>query len=151
MERARTDNPRGQASGDSSALEAVAARTERQTQLQGKQKPKDAPAETDKEDNDDKKQNERDDNIPRSEHAESTQNSQPQPIAHISKMQGRRMKTATHQERGGTHLPEVANRASQHAKDPANGNPTRVQDILDKISIGPDLTGGQRVRVMDLI
>ena len=149
MERARTDNPRGQASGDGSTTEAAAAKAERQTQPQGKQKPKDAPAETDKEDDDDKKQNERDDNIPRSEHAESTQNSQPQPIAHISKMQGRRMKTATHQERGGTHPPEVVNRARQRAKDPAN--PTRVQDILDKISIGPDLMGAQWARVMDLI
>ena len=57
------------------------------------------------------------------------------------------MKMATHQERGGTHLP--VNWASQCIKDPAN--PTRVQDISDKISIGPDLTGAQRARVMDLI
>ena len=107
------------------------------------------PVETDKEDDDNEKQNEHDDNIPRSEHAGSTQNSQPQSIAHISKMQGCRTKTATHQERGGTHPPEVANWASQHAKDPAS--PMRVQDILDKISIGPDLMGAQWVRVMDLI
>ena len=105
--------------------------------------------ETDEEDNDDEKQNERDDDIPRSEHAGSTQNLLPQSIAHISKMQGCRTKTATHQEKGGTHPPEAANRASQRAKDPANL--TRVQDILDKISIGPDLTGAQRARVMDLV
>ena len=105
--------------------------------------------ETDEEDDDDEKQNERDGNIPGSEHAGSTQNSRPQSIAHISKTQGRRTKTATHQERGGTHPPEAANHASQHAKDPAN--PMRVQDILNKITIGPDLTGVQRARVMDLV
>ena len=103
----------------------------------------------DKGSDDDEKQNERNDDIPGSEHAGSTQNSQPQPIAHISKMQGHRTKTATHQEKGGTRLPEAVNWASQRAKDPVN--PTRVQDILDKINIGPDLTEVQQVRVMDLV
>ena len=95
----------------------------------------------DKGSDDDKKQNKHNDDIPGSEHAGSTQNSQPQPIAHISKTQGHRTKTETHQEKGGTRLPEAANRASQCAKDPAN--PARVQDILDKINIGPDLTEAQ--------
>ena len=149
MERAGTDNSRGQASGDGSTTEAAAAKAERRTQPQGKQEPKDAPAETDEEDDNNEKQNERDDDIPGSEHAGSTQNSQPQSIAHISKTQGCRTKTATHQERGGTHPPEVVNHASQRAKDPANL--TRVQDILNKISIGLDLTGVQWARVMDLI
>ena len=145
-ERARTDNPHGQANADGSTLgaqmrqatEATAAKAKRQTQLQGKQKPEDTLVEADKGSDNDKKQNERNDDIPGSEHTGSTQDSQPQPIAHISKTQGHRMKTATHQEKGGTHPPEAANRASQRAKDPAN--PTRVQDILDKINIGPDLT-----------
>ena len=118
--------------------EATAAEAKRQTQLQGRQKPEDAPVEAAKGSDDDEKQNERNDDIPRSEHAGSTQNSQPQQIAHISKTQGHRTKTETHQEKGGTHPPEAANWASQCAKDPAN--PVRVQDILDKINIGPDLT-----------
>ena len=162
MERAGTDNPHDQASGDGSeleaqmqstqtwqAMEAAAARAKQQTQPQGKQKPEDALAEADKENDNDGKQKKRNDDIPGSKHAGSTQNSQPQPIAHINKTQGHRMKTATHQERGGTHLPEAANQASQRAKDPANS--MRVQDILDKISIGLDLTGAQWARVMDLV
>ena len=132
-------------------METTVARAKQWTQRQGKQKPdgKDTPVEADNEDDEEGKQNEHDDDTPRSEHAGSTQNSQPQPIVHIDKTQGSRMKMMTHQERGGTHPPEAANRASQHAKDPVN--PTRVQDILDKISIGLDLTGAQWVRVMDLV
>ena len=118
--------------------QAMVAEAKRQTQPQGRQKPEDALVEADKGSDDEEKQNECNNDIPGSEHAGSTQNSQPQPIAHISKTQGHRTKTATHEEKGGTRLPEAANRASQHAKDPAN--PTRVQDILDKINIGPDLT-----------
>ena len=122
----------------------MVARARQWTQHQGKQKPdsEDALTEADKENNDDRKQNEHDDDTPRSEHAGSTQNSQPQLIAHIDKTQGSRTKMTT-------HPPEAANRASQRAKDPANL--TRVQDILDKISIGPDLTGAQWARVMDLV
>ena len=166
MGKTGTDNPCDQASRDGGAAEAqmqsaqtrqametTAARARQWTQFPDKQKPdgEDTPTEADKENDDDgkqnehdddRKQNEHDDDTPRSEHAGSTQNSQPQLIVHIDKMQGSRTKTTT-------HLPEAANRASQRAKDPAN--PMRVQDILDKISIGPDLTGVQRMRVMDLV
>ena len=131
------------------ATEMAAARAKQQTWRQGKQKPEDTPAEADKEDDNDRKQNGCDNDTPGSEHAGSTQNSQPQPIAHIDRTQGCMTKMATHQERGGTHPPEAANQASQRAKDPAN--PMRVQDILDKISIGLDLTGAQWARVMDLV
>ena len=96
------------------AIKTTAARARQQTQRQGKQKPdsEDTPMEADKKNDDDRKQKEHDDDTPRSEHTGSTQNSQPQPIAHIDKPQGSRMKTTTHQERGGTHPPEAANQAS---------------------------------------
>ena len=102
-----------------------------------------------KESNDDRKQKGCNDNIPKSEHAGSTQNSQPQPITHIKKTEGHRMMVTTHQERGGPHPPETVNWASQCAKDLVN--PMRVQETLDKISIGPDLTEVQWLRVMDLV
>src|SRR6266481_7151932 len=43
----------------------------------------------------------------------------------------------------------LVNRASQHARDPAD--PAWVQEILDKIWIGPDLTEDQKRRITDLI
>src|SRR6266481_1879136 len=43
----------------------------------------------------------------------------------------------------------LANQASQHARDPAD--PAWVQEILDKIRIGPDLTEDQKHRITDLI
>ena len=46
-------------------------------------------------------------------------------------------------------LGEKANRTSQRATDPAS--PERIEAILEKISIGPDLTDKERTMVLELI
>ena len=148
MGRAGTDNPRDQASRDSGMVGAQtqSAQTRQVMEMaaaRGKQKPdgEDALVEADKENDDDRKQNGHNDDTPVSEHAGSTQNSQPQPIAHINKMQasqGSRMKMTTHQERGGTHLPEAANRASQCAKDPAEPDKGARHLRQNQHRAGPD-------------
>jgi transposase InsO family protein len=57
----------------------------------------------------------------------------------------------THETDAQTTSPprETANEASPRAKDPAN--PKRIQEILDKITIGPDLSNEQRDRITKLI
>src|SRR6266481_1735279 len=55
------------------------------------------------------------------------------------------MEPITHMDRAQS----LTNRASQRTRDPAD--PARVQEILDKIQIGPDLTEDQKRRITNLI
>ena len=94
-------------------METEPAGAIQQTQQQDRWKPKEARVEVSKEDEDNKEQKGHNNDIPKSKHTGSTQNSQPQPIAQINKTQGHGMSTMTHQERGGPHPPEMVNQASQ--------------------------------------
>src|SRR6266481_6644954 len=113
------------------------------------QKCKDVGAEANKEMEDDEKHKEQEYKAFESKHAGSTQNSQSQ----VCGLQGGpapdgttpRMEPIAHMDR----VQSLANRASQRARDPAD--PVWVQEIIDKIRIGPDLTEDQKRRITDLI